>query len=72
MESPRFIAFTGSLDETIKVWDLEAAKCLTTWKSRRPYEGMQIDKIHGLTTAQKATLQALGAVRTAILIMENS
>jgi len=72
MDSPRFIAFTGSLDETIKVWDLEAAKCLTTWKSRRPYEGMQIDKIHGLTTAQKATLQALGAVRTAILIMENS
>jgi WD40 repeat protein len=60
---PKFIAFTGSLDETIKVWDLQAVKCLSTWKSLRPYEGMQIDKIHGLTTAQKATLQALGAVR---------
>jgi WD40 repeat protein len=63
MYSPKFVAFTSSLDETIKVWDLEAAKCLATWKSRRPYEGMQIDKIHGLTKAQQATLQALGAVR---------
>ncbi|WP_309744405.1 NB-ARC domain-containing protein [Chamaesiphon sp. OTE_20_metabat_361] len=61
MDSPNFLAFTGSLDETIKVWDLEAAKCIATWKSRRPYEGMQIDKIHGLTKAQKASLQALGA-----------
>jgi WD40 repeat protein len=63
LDSPNFMAFTGSLDETIKVWDLDDAKCIATWKSRRPYEGMQIDKIHGLTTAQKATLQALGAVR---------
>ncbi|WP_373545430.1 NB-ARC domain-containing protein [Chamaesiphon sp.] len=63
MDAPKNIAFTGSLDETIKVWDLDAAKCLATWKSLRPYEGMQIDKIHGLTTAQTASLQALGAVR---------
>ncbi|WP_310481431.1 NB-ARC domain-containing protein [Chamaesiphon sp. VAR_48_metabat_403] len=62
MDSPKFIAFTGSLDETIKVWDLDAAKCLSTWKSRRPYEGMQIDKIHGLTRTQKASLQALGSI----------
>ncbi len=62
-DSPKFIAFTGSLDETIKVWDLDAAKCLTTWKSRRPYEGMQIDKMQGLNTAQLSTLQALGADR---------
>jgi WD40 repeat protein len=63
MASPKLFAFTGSLDETIKVWDLAAGKCVTTWKSRRPYEGMQIDKIHGLTTAQQASLQALGAIR---------
>jgi WD40 repeat protein len=62
IDSPKFIAFTGSLDETIKVWDLDAAKCIATWKSLHPYEGMQIDKIHGLTTAQTASLQALGAV----------
>ncbi|PSB54289.1 NB-ARC domain-containing protein [Chamaesiphon polymorphus] len=63
LDYPKSTAFTGSLDETIKVWDLEAAKCLATWKSRRPYEGMSIDKIHGLTKAQKASLQALGAIR---------
>jgi WD40 repeat protein len=62
MDFSKPIAFTGSLDETIKVWDLEAAKCMATWKSRRPYEGMQIDKIHGLTKAQKASLQALGSI----------
>jgi len=59
---PKVIAFTGSLDETIKVWDLEAAQCLATWKPLRAYEGMQIDKIQGLTTAQTATLQALGSI----------
>ncbi len=62
IDSGKSIAFTGSLDETIKVWDLAAAKCLATWKSLRPYEGMQIDRIRGLTTAQQASLYALGAV----------
>jgi WD40 repeat protein len=62
LDVPKHITFTGSLDETIKVWDLDAAKCLATWKSRRPYEGMQIDKIHGLTRAQKASLHALGSI----------
>ncbi len=60
-DSPKPFAFTGSLDETIKVWDLESAKCLATWKSLRPYEGMQIDRIRGLTKAQQSTLSALGA-----------
>jgi hypothetical protein len=44
------------------MWDLEAAECLATWKPRCPYEGMQIDRIQGLITAQLRTLQALGAV----------
>jgi WD40 repeat protein len=61
-ESPQSIAFTGSLDETIKVWNLATAKCLATWKSLRPYEGMQVDKITGLVQAQIATLHALGAI----------
>jgi WD40 repeat protein len=62
LDTPQLVAFTGSLDETIKVWDLAAAKCIATWKSRSPYEGMQIDRLQGLTTAQLGTLQALGAV----------
>ncbi len=62
MDSPKLIAFTGGIDEKIKVWDLEAAECLATWQSLRPYEGMKIDKIKGITKAQKSTLQALGGV----------
>jgi WD40 repeat protein len=58
----KLIAFTGGLDETVKVWDLTTSKCLDTWTIRRPYEGMKIDKMQGLTNAQQATLQALGAV----------
>lgn len=62
IKSPKIVAFTGSSDETIKVWDLAADQCLATWKARRPYEGMQIDKIKGLAKAQVATLQALGSI----------
>jgi WD40 repeat protein len=64
-EPLKLIAFTGGLDEAVKVWDLAASQCLDTWTIRRPYEGMKIDKMQGLTNAQKATLQALGAVTTA-------
>jgi WD40 repeat protein len=62
LESDQQYIYTGSLDETIKRWDLAAANCLATWKIRRPYEGMKIDKIQGLTDAQKSTLKALGAI----------
>ena len=62
VNSFKVIAFTGSLDETIKVWDLGSAKCLATWKPLRAYEGMQIDRIQGLTPPQRSTLQALGAI----------
>ncbi len=62
MDRPKLLAFSASIDETIKVWDLEAGECLATWRSKRPYEGMKIDKIKGLTKAQQSTLKALGAV----------
>ena len=64
LTSPQRYVYTGSLDETIKMWDLTTTKCLATWKIRRPYEGMKIDKIQGLTDAQKSTLTALGAIVT--------
>ena len=64
LASPQKYAYTGSLDETIKMWDLTTVQCLATWKIRRPYEDMKIDKIQGLTDAQKSTLKALGAVIT--------
>jgi WD40 repeat protein len=49
-------------DETIKLWDINTGKCLKTLRADRPYEGMNITRITGITEAQKATLQVLGAI----------
>mgnify|MGYP001800412148 CR=1 FL=1 len=53
---------SASEDETIKLWDVNTGKCLKTLRCDRPYEGMNITGARGLTDAQKATLQLLGAV----------
>jgi len=53
---------SGSEDETIKLWDVKTGEYLKTLKAPRPYEGMNITGVTGLTQAQKATLKALGAV----------
>ena|GEM_PF-212265 len=53
---------SGSHDGTIKFWDIQTGKCLKTLRSPRPYEGMKITGITGLTKAEKASLKALGAV----------
>jgi WD40 repeat protein len=59
--SASLMAVSGSLDESIKLWDLQAHKCWQTLRTSRPYEGMKIEAIEGLTEAQLATLNALGA-----------
>lgn len=51
-----------SQDETIKLWDTQTGEGSTTLRVLRPYEGMKITDVTDLTTAQKATLKALGAV----------
>jgi WD40 repeat protein len=56
------IAISGSLDESIKLWDLQAHKCWQTLRVPRPYEGMKIQGIQGLTEGQEMTLKALGAI----------
>jgi WD40 repeat protein len=51
-----------SEDESIQVWDVQTGDCLATLKPKRPYEGMQITEVRGLTLAQEATLRELGAI----------
>lgn len=53
---------SSSADETIRLWDMTTGECLKILRSDRPYEGMNITGVQGLTEAQKATLRALGAV----------
>ncbi|MBD3887242.1 PD40 domain-containing protein [Phormidium tenue FACHB-886] len=59
---PKPIIASGSWDETIKLWNPQTGECLRTLRSDRPYEGMNITGITGVSEAQKATLKALGAI----------
>jgi WD40 repeat protein len=52
---------SGSWDETINCWDLTTGQCRQTLRPARPYEGMIITEVMGLTEAEVATLKALGA-----------
>lgn len=56
------IVASGSEDETIRLWQVETGECLKQLRADRPYEGMNIQGVIGLTEAQKLTLKALGAV----------
>jgi WD40 repeat protein len=53
---------SGSEDETIKLWNVQTSDCLNILKVLRPYEGMNITGVTGLTEIQKDTLKFLGAV----------
>jgi WD40 repeat protein len=55
---------SSSLDETLKVWDIQTGECLRTLYVERPYEGMNIAGITGVTEAQKETLKRLGAIES--------
>ncbi|MDZ8187965.1 MAG: NB-ARC domain-containing protein [Nostoc sp. ChiSLP02] len=58
------ILASGSQDDTIKLWDIKTSECLKTLRNERPYEGINITAITGVTEAQKSSLKALGAVVT--------
>jgi WD40 repeat protein len=45
---------SGSEDGTIRLWDTEKYECLQTLRGLRPYEGMNITNVKGLTEAQRA------------------
>ena len=57
----RFLA-SGSHDQGIKIWDLHTDECLKTLRADKPYNGLNITGVTGITTAQKVTLKALGAI----------
>jgi len=56
------ILCSSSEDETIKIWDVKTGNCLKTLRNSRPYEGMNITGVTGLTEAQKMTLKDLGTL----------
>ncbi|AFY93240.1 NB-ARC domain-containing protein [Chamaesiphon minutus] len=55
----QLLASTGT-DATIRFWDVATGECVKIIRSPRPYEGMNIRGIQGLT-AQQENLTALGA-----------
>jgi WD40 repeat protein/transcriptional regulator with XRE-family HTH domain len=61
-ENRNFILASSSADETIKLWDINTGECLKTLRADRPYEGMNITGVTGITAAQKVTLETLGAI----------
>jgi len=57
---------SSSQDGTIRLWDINTGKCLKVLRVSKPYEGMNITGVTGLTDTQKSTLKALGAVESSI------
>lgn len=55
---------SSSEDGTIRLWDSCKDECLRVLTVDRPYEGMNILGVTGLTDAQKETLRVLGAIES--------
>jgi predicted NACHT family NTPase len=56
------ILMSSSGDGFIKLWDVKTGECLKMLIAERPYEGMNITGVTGLTDAEKVTIASLGAV----------
>ncbi len=53
---------SGSQDGTVKLWNILTGECLKTLRNERPYEGMNISGVTGLTDTTIVSLKALGAI----------
>jgi WD40 repeat protein len=58
----RQLLASSSADATIRIWDIATGECVKILRAPRPYEGMNIRGIQGLTAAQQENLTALGAI----------
>ncbi|AFY93242.1 NB-ARC domain-containing protein [Chamaesiphon minutus] len=58
----RQLLASSSADATIRIWDIATGECVKILRVPRPYEGMNIWGIQGLTAAQQENLIALGAI----------
>ena len=56
------VLISSSDDGSLRQWDVESGDCQRCLMPPRPYEGMNIADVVGLTTPQRVTLKALGAV----------
>ncbi|WP_129671863.1 helix-turn-helix domain-containing protein [Candidatus Chloroploca sp. Khr17] len=52
---------SGSEDGTVLIWQTNTGTCLKRLATPRPYDGLNLTGATGLTTAQRASLIALGA-----------
>ena len=59
---------SGGLDETVRLWDARLGTCLHILRTARPYEGMDITGLTGVTAAQRGALLSLGAVDRAEMV----
>jgi WD40 repeat protein len=57
---------SGSEDETIKIWDAKTGNCLKTLRVFKPYEGLNIKGVQGLTEADIDSLKVLGAIQNSV------
>jgi WD40 repeat protein/transcriptional regulator with XRE-family HTH domain len=55
------LASAGS-DSIIRLWDVGAGTCRRELATPKPYEGLNITGVVGLSAMQKSTLRALGAI----------
>jgi WD40 repeat protein/predicted phosphodiesterase len=62
--SPEGFTTCGNRKGTIEVWDVLGGRQIAKAKAVRPYEGMIITRVIGLTEVQKRNLKELGAVET--------
>ncbi|MBR8833802.1 MAG: pentapeptide repeat-containing protein [Stigonema ocellatum SAG 48.90 = DSM 106950] len=53
---------SGSEDGKVNLWDVLTGECRKTLRNERPYEGMNITGVTGLTEATIASMKVLGAI----------